>query len=189
MSEFMVVGNGPSREGLDLNKFIGKLPVIGCNALARDYPDVDYIAYMDPGVRRELDDMGFPVKRMLIPTMKDEFEPPEYGVSRFKNNAGVFAMKNAVMMGATKVYVLGIDCMYKTDNWLKNVYSDTNNYNVEGVHVEDQIRRQKYVDWFCSVNPKVKFIFAVPDSSYGFHPIVAKNITGMTFESLEKKYA
>ena len=56
MERAYIIGNGPSRKGVDLSKLPGK--TFGCNALYRDFkPDV--LISVDNGIMHEIYQSGF----------------------------------------------------------------------------------------------------------------------------------
>lgn len=183
----MVVGNGPSRDGLNISLFYQKLKIYGCNAVIRDYPDIDYVTYIDPGVYQEFLEIGVPKKKIIAPTYKDLHEPEDYAPTRFKNNAGVFAMSKAVEAGAKVVYCVGMDCLLNEGDFLGNIYLGTRNFDSK-VAFEDQQRRRKYVDWYCETNKNIKFIFAFPNHITKFHNMYAPNIKGIKFDKLIERF-
>jgi len=59
----LVLGNGPSRLNIDPIRIMeqGEAWVIGCNAIIRDVPEVDYIVAADAGPMREMIERGHSV--------------------------------------------------------------------------------------------------------------------------------
>lgn len=185
----VLIGNGPSREGFDLNIFTGKAVTYGCNAVYRDYPDVDYVVYIDGGIATELQRQKFPPAKILAPTMKETFEPEEYNrFARFKNNAGALAINKACQnTHHDTVYLLGFDTVLAEGDFLGNIYLDTENYPTK-VAFEDQIRRKSYIDWTCAKYPNTKFVFCFPDEVKKFQHMNAPNIVGLNFTKLKERF-
>ena len=58
-----IIGNGPSRKGLDLNTLNGV--TFGCNALYRDYSP-DYLVSGDATIIKEICESGYPENNKCI---------------------------------------------------------------------------------------------------------------------------
>ena len=101
-----IIGNGPSRKKFDLTKLKGNGTIYGCNALYRDYPDlVDYLVSIDPPIIEEITKSNFPKEKFIVPPFEEQFEDPEYNeFQRFRSNAGVNAMLEAVKAGHNVLY-------------------------------------------------------------------------------------
>ena len=57
MDTVYIIGNGPSRKGLDLDTLDGT--IFGCNALYRDYPS-DYLVSGDSTIIKEICESDYP---------------------------------------------------------------------------------------------------------------------------------
>ena len=58
-----IIGNGPSRKGLDLDTLDGT--IFGCNALFRDYP-ADYLVSGDSTIIKEICESDYPADNKCI---------------------------------------------------------------------------------------------------------------------------
>ena len=63
MATAYIIGNGPSRKGLDLNTLDGT--IFGCNALFRDYP-ADYLVSGDSTIIKEICESDYPADNKCI---------------------------------------------------------------------------------------------------------------------------
>ena len=63
MERAYIIGNGPSRKGVDLSKLPGK--TFGCNALYRDF-EPDYLLSGDAGIIKEICQSDYPKDRWCI---------------------------------------------------------------------------------------------------------------------------
>lgn len=192
MKPVVIIGNGPSREGFDLSIFVGKALTVGCNALYRDFPDVDKIAFIDEGVADELKRAGWAPSKIIVPSEDDLYEPAEYNPPyRFKNNAGALAIRKTMeskpAMNREPVYLLGMDCFLAEGDFLGNVYLGTENFDSK-VSFDDQMRRVKYIDWLCGQYPAQKFIVCVPDDTKMFQAIESSNIVGLPFSKVAERF-
>ena len=58
MSTAFIIGNGPTREEIDLNTLVGKGVIYGCNALYRDFSGFDYLVVIDEQFKKLIDHTG-----------------------------------------------------------------------------------------------------------------------------------
>jgi hypothetical protein len=182
-----VVGNGQSRQQVNLEALVDKAPIYGCNAIYRDFHAWNYLIAIDDGMieelRRERVDRGL----VIIPPEENRFEDAEYSPQRRRANAGMIAMDQAIKRGAKILYNIGIDFVLKGDISTDNVYKNTENYGPE-THAtqDDNYHRIRYLEWFARKHPNVKFVFVVPDT-VPMRVIEAPNVVGMKMETFKKK--
>jgi hypothetical protein len=187
-----IIGNGKSRADFDINILKDRGTIYGCNALYRDYPDlVDYIVSIDDPIINEINASDFPKEKFIVPPFDEQFEDPEYNpYSRFRSNAGVNAMLEAIKTGHNVLYCLGFDFMLKSSKHsLENLYSGTNAYGPQTrSRYIDNLNRVKYMQFIASKYSGVKFKFVVP--RYGnkdeYHNLNAKNVFGVFYDSFEQ---
>jgi hypothetical protein len=182
-----VVGNGPSRQEVNLEALVDKAPIYGCNAIYRDFYLWNYLIAIDDGMieelRRERVDRGI----LIIPPEEKRFEDVEYSPMRRRANAGMVAMDEAIRRGAKIIYNIGIDFVLKGGIATDNLYKNTENYGPE-THAtqDDNYYRIRYLEWFARKNSDVKFVFVVPDT-VPMRVIEAPNVVGMKMETFKKK--
>lgn len=140
----LVLGNGESRQHIDINKIPGVK--VGCNAILRDFK-VDHLVCVDRRMVQEAIDIGYN-KNTYIYTRSDWYK-------NFKDNkhmrivpdlpyGGGFEKQDdpfhwgsgpyAVLLGAKLaeggfVQLLGFDLYGNKDGKINNLYKDTDNYN------------------------------------------------------------
>jgi len=120
-----VIGNGTSRQGLDLKslRFSGK--IYGCNALYRDFSP-DYLFATDPGISSEIENSGYPEKNIFYTRhpghCNSKLIEKNYGYS-----SGPVAVTYAAENHNRKIYLLGFD-LQGLGNKHNNVYSNTEHY-------------------------------------------------------------
>jgi hypothetical protein len=188
-----IIGNGKSRDNFDLTKLKGHGTVFGCNALYRDFPDhslPDYLVAIDQAITEEIQSSKFPKDRFIVPPFEEQFEDPEYNpYNRFRSNAGVNAMLEAIKMKYDVLYCLGFDFMLRNPKRsLGNMYDGTNAYGIETrSRYTDNLNRVKYMQFLARKYNRVKFKFVVP--RYGnkdeYHNLNAKNVFGVFYDSFE----
>lgn len=186
MKRAFIIGNGPSRKGFNLDILKGHGTIYGCNALYRDF-DPDYLVAIDEDIIKEIKKSKFPKKKFIVPPFEEQFEDPEYNpYRRYRSNAGVNAMLEAIKSGHNTLYCFGFDFMIRDPKVaLGNLYDGTNAYGIETrTRYEDNVNRIKYMTFLASKYRKVDFKFVVP--KYGnkdqYHNLNADNVNGMFYD-------
>lgn len=125
------IGNGESRQGLQLEKLRGRGPIFGCNALYRDFsPDILFVR--DREMIKEVEEKYEGVKG-IVRSSGDIFisDGRRATVPSTFNLTGVTMLYAMCNMHANlkRVYLIGFDSVKKYDGYLtNNVYKDTSNY-------------------------------------------------------------
>jgi hypothetical protein len=127
MSRAFVLGNGISRQQVDLNnlRHLGK--IYGCNALYRDFvPDV--LVSTDKPISTRIQDSGYAhnnrfYTRRPEPGSGGNPVPQKY----YGYSSGPIAASIAAIDGAVIIYLVGFD-MGPVNNHFNNVYADTEFY-------------------------------------------------------------
>lgn len=186
-----IIGNGKSRQGFDLEQLKPFGTIYGCNALYRDYaPDYnvpDYLVAIDAPITKEITESDFPKDRFIHPIMEEQFEHPEFNpFSRFRSNAGMNAMIEALKHGKRELICLGFDFVMHDEIAMSNMYEGTNAYGPETrTNHADAMRRVKYLDWFANKNNVATFRMVVPRmENLKIHRMEARNIRGMFIDEL-----
>lgn len=187
-----IIGNGPSRQPFDLYKLKGNGTIYGCNALYRDYPDlIDYLVAIDKPIIDEINESDFPKDKFIVPPFEEQFEDEEFNrYRRWRSNAGVNAMREAIKAGHKVLYCLGFDFMIRSPVVsLGNLYEGTNAYGDETrSRYADNLNRVKYMQYIAGKHSDVKFKFVVP--RYGnqdeYHNLNSKNVFGVFYDTFEQ---
>ncbi len=136
----LVIGNGESRKGIDLNKHFDTK--IGCNAIHRDY-HVDHLICVDRRMVQQAIDANVN-ETSVVYTRSDWIDSyknkqkvkqvpklPYNGTERwdepFQWGSGPYAVLLAAGL-AKEVKLLGFDLFSETKN-VNNIYKDTDGYN------------------------------------------------------------
>lgn len=185
-----VVGNGTSRQELNLKDLVDKGTIYGCNALYRDFDDWDYLITMDAGITEEIRkaEGAFGNGQILVPPVAKHYEPVEYSpFARRRNNTGMLSMEYAIEHGHNMLYLLGVDFILKGDIATDNVYAGTENYGPE-THAtgDDNFHRMQYLSWFVRQHPNTKFVFVIPDNSV-MRVIESENVYSMEMSKFKGK--
>ena len=121
-----VLGNGTSRQQVNLEKLRSYGKIYGCNALYRDFaPDV--LIATDPGISKEIQDSGYALKNTFYtrkPLHNSGAKRIEYN---FGYSSGPIALSYASNSGADTIYLLGFD-FAGSGGKFNNVYADTVHY-------------------------------------------------------------
>jgi hypothetical protein len=127
MSRAFVLGNGVSRQQVDLENLKHFGPIYGCNALYRDFTPTALIS-TDRPISERIQDSGYALKHKFYtrkPVASSGALPvPQkyYGYSSGPIAASIAAFDNAVI-----VYLIGFD-MGPVHTKFNNVYADTEFY-------------------------------------------------------------
>lgn len=163
-----IVGNGTSRQSLDLSSI--QYPVLGSNAVHRDYP-VDYLVCCDRRMVEEALNSGYPGK---IFTRRDwyhrypkncVFPLPEFDwreklkwQQSFHWGSGLHSVHLAIKLGYTELRLWGFD-LWARDGRTNNIYAGTENYSSaddSGVDPSFWIRQ---FAWLFERYPDVVWLF------------------------------
>ena len=187
-----IVGNGKSRQAVDLSSLVGKGTIFGCNALYRNFNNFDYLVAIDNRMIQELievttSDSNNMSGEVIIPPEDERWESVEYSPHRRRSNAGMNAMLEAIRRGHNVLYCLGFDFILEGEKSIENIYRGTKNYepNTQS-NTSDNYFRVRYCDWFVNQHDDVKFVFVVPDD-IATKKLESKNIIGMKMSTFNNK--
>lgn len=181
----IIIGNGKSREQIELSSLVGKGTIFGCNALYRDFDGYDYLVAIDD---RMIDEIKTTEKRLtgqaIFPPENERWEE----TTGRRGNAGMVAMREAIRNGANILYCLGFDFILAGADSVLNVFGGSKNYEAhtqEGL-MEAGFHRLQYLEWFAMQNPDIKFVFVIPDNAQ-VKPVDSENIVGMRVSKFMEK--
>ena len=122
-----IIGNGPSRKGLDLDTLDGT--IFGCNALFRDYP-ADYLVSGDSTIIKEICESDYPAdnkcifpdfdpvpkeyKEMILMGFDPSFSIKESDLERH-DNVWIFGLQDDISE-IMEVHVIGVDPSWQIQN-------------------------------------------------------------------------
>jgi len=127
MSRAFVLGNGVSRQDVDLDHLKTFGPIYGCNALYRDFVPTALIS-TDRPISDSIQNSGYALQnkfytRRPIPGSGALPVPQKY----FGYSSGPLATSVAAIDGARLIYLIGFD-MGPVNNHFNNVYANTEFY-------------------------------------------------------------
>jgi hypothetical protein len=187
-----IIGNGKSRQAIDLSSLVGKGTIFGCNALYRNFSKSDYLVAIDDRMIKELleitlDDKHPSIGEVIIPPEDERWESAEYSPNRRRSNAGMNAMLEAIRREHNILYCLGFDFILEGEKSIENIYKGSKNYEPSTQSTtSDNYFRVRYCDWFVNQHDDVKFVFVVPDD-VATKPMESKNIIGMKMSTFNNK--
>ena len=128
MTVAFVLGNGQSRQVLDLTQLIKLSPVYGCNALYREFaPSV--LVSTDAPISKSIQESGYSEKnvhytRKPLPALGAKRIPQQYyGFSSGPAAAGIAALDRN-----RKIYLIGFDLGPTRTGHFNNIYADSEFY-------------------------------------------------------------
>jgi hypothetical protein len=128
MTTAFVLGNGVSRQAVDLNQLRSLGKIYGCNALYRDFtPDV--LVATDRPIATEIQNSGYPVEhkfytRKPIENLGALKVPQDY----YGYSSGPIATAIAATDQHCVIYMIGFDMGPVNNNKFNNIYADTDFY-------------------------------------------------------------
>lgn len=143
MSTAFILGNGISRQGIDLNQLRTYGPIYGCNALHREFtPDV--LVATDRPIATAIQESGYAGQNVFYTRrpLKDSGARPVPALY-FGYSSGPIATAIAAQDGHAKIYMLGFD-MGPDQQHLNNIYAGTEFYkpkNSQPVFVGNWIKQ------------------------------------------------
>ena len=128
MTTAFVLGNGTSRQTIDLSQLNTYGPIYGCNALYREYtPDV--LISTDRPIATAIQESGYSARhrfhtRRPIAELGARPVPKDY----FGYSSGPIAVGLAAIDGHQLIYLLGFDMGPSPTNTINNLYAGTEFY-------------------------------------------------------------
>jgi hypothetical protein len=159
----LVIGNGESRQGLDLSLFECST-TIGCNAAYRDVA-LDHLVCCDKRTVKEAvanfkspiytrDEWCHLYKVNPLPAL------PYQGTDRADEprhwGSGGYALLLAATLNYTNIKMIGFD-LYSNNNLVNNIYKDTDNYSPSTSHAVDHSYWIYQISKIFSNYPQISF--------------------------------
>jgi hypothetical protein len=163
MKTAFVLGNGISRQGLDLELFSRLGQVFGCNALYRDFAPTLLVATDDP-IAREIERSGYPKKHRFITRNPVPGTGSEKIRLNFTWSSGPIALSYACASGATEIFLLGFD-LGGISGKFNNVYADSEFYKSSSDSETYSGNWVAQITATISEHKLVKFVRAVDQNS------------------------
>ena len=128
MQPAFVLGNGQSRQGMDLSRLASLGQIYGCNALHRDFEPAVLVA-TDRAIAQAIQQSGYAKShsfytRKPLPGLGAKTIPKPY----WPWSSGPVALALAAEAGHHKIWLLGFDLGPTVDQRFNNVYAGTEFY-------------------------------------------------------------
>jgi hypothetical protein len=158
MSTAFVLGNGVSRQNIDLTTLSPYGKIYGCNAVYREYtPDV--LVSTDRPIATHIQESGYSAQhrfytRRPIPGLGAQAVPKPY----FGFSSGPIATPLAAQDGNTCIYLLGFDMGPTANNTINNLYAGTEFYKETGSSPTYTGNWIKQIQHICREFAEIKFV-------------------------------
>lgn len=169
------MGNGTSRQDVNLFSLKDKGTIYGCNALYREfapeYKIPDYLIAIDNKIAAEIMESNFPPGRFIHPSWEEQYEPAEMYDHKVapphtpRSNAGMNAMTEAIRAGHNELIMLGFDFLCVDESQcVSNLYDGSYAYGPETrTSATDSRNRMRYLSFFLINNKEITFKFCFPE--------------------------
>jgi len=190
----VILGNGESRKGLNLEKVKACYSVYGCNALYRDFTP-DLLFAMDKPMAIELDSAGYGKTNRVISARADfcEGAEPWNGPTWMTGSCALlYACREGLRTGKIKrIFLVGMDCSSNDNQMKNNIYRETLHYEGMAQPIAVSNRMAKEVSLCVEMfYPEIKFFHV--DSKNKVIPVMlshafrTESITLMSREDFEE---
>jgi hypothetical protein len=179
ISRSFVLGNGRSRETIDLNALRQCGKIYGCNAIYREFTP-DYLIAVDPKMVYEIQETGYH-RHYEVWTNINRNYGYEHGLKYFKPQLGWSSGPSALHLAAShtpnEIFILGFD-FTGIDGKFNNMYANTRNYNSSESMEIYWGNWEKQTEIVVKKNPHIRFYRVVVDDFYdpGWNYLNYKNI-------------
>ena len=187
-----VLGNGLSRQGIDVNELsrIGK--IYGCNALYRTFA-ADYLVAVDVKMVLEINKSGYQKKNQVWTNPNRAYDRMQ-GLNFFTPSKGWSSGPTALWLasqhGYQKIFILGFDFRgLKEGTKFNNVYADTPNYKKSedgATFFGNWLRQTKQV---IKENPNINYIRVKLADNYEPEELnIFENYRAITVDQFKKQH-
>jgi len=165
-----VLGNGTSRQTINLDSLRSYGKIYGCNALYREF-DPDYLVAVDVKMILEIDNKKYQKKNPNVWTNPNKAYRKLEGFNFFKPSKGWSSGPTALWLasqhGYKTIYILGFDYKGLNDGKLvNNMYAGSPNYkkvNDSATYYGNWLRQTKTV---IQENSKINYIRVIAPDNY-----------------------
>jgi len=165
MTAALVLGNGVSRQSVDLNQLKTLGTTYGCNAIYREFvPDV--LISTDTPISERIQHEGYSQTHVHY-TRKPL---PDSGARRiaqkyFGYSSGPVAVSQAAIDGATAIYLIGFDLGPTRTGRFNNCYADTEFYKKSSANPTFTGNWVRQLQTIMKDHPKTSFFRVVGDTT------------------------
>lgn len=180
-----MLGNGTSRQSIDLNQLKNKGTVYGCNALYREF-EPDYLVAVDTKMILEINKAGYQHNHEVWTNPNRSFNKMN-GFNFFQTSKGWSSGPTALHLASDHdvkdIYILGFDYQ-GIDNKVNNIYASTFNYK------KSHEKATYYGNWLrqtcitCQKYSEKRYIRVLGEN--GFIPSEFSKIDNLSHISIEE---
>lgn len=163
-----VIGNGTSRQGIELASLNSLGPVYACNAVYRTYQP-DYLIAVDTKMVLEIAKAGYQLKNEVWTNYNKTYEKLR-GFNYFEPSlgwsSGPTALNLASEHGYETIYILGFDYKGTSNDKVNNIFADTPNYKKstdKATYFGNWLRQTGIV---IQKNPKIRYIRVLGENEF-----------------------
>jgi len=157
MTQAFVLGNGISRQGIDLDQLKQLGTVYGCNGLYREFtPNV--LVATDRPIATAIQESGYAQTNEFYTRRPIAGLGAKLLISKYQGySSGPNAVGLAASHGHTQIYLLGFDMGPTTNNLFNNVYADTEFYKTSAHPPTFTGNWIKQIAQICQDYPQTQF--------------------------------
>jgi len=188
MAAAFVLGNGVSRQAVDLNQLKALGTTYGCNAIYREFvPDV--LISTDTPISERIQHEGYSQKNIHY-TRKPL---PDSGARRiaqkyFGYSSGPVAVSQAAIDGATTIYLVGFDLGPTRTGRFNNCYADTEFYKKSSANPTFTGNWVRQLQTIMKDYPKTSFFRVVGDTTAEVRELLgAANLAHMQITDFQQR--
>jgi hypothetical protein len=167
---FFVLGNGLSRQPVNLNNLKPYGKIFGCNALYREF-DPDYLVAVDVKMILEINKHKYQYKNSQVWTNPNKAYSSMSHLNLFQPSKGWSSGPTALWLASShsplQVFILGFDFKGKdTGDKFNNIYADTENYkkSLDGATYHGNWLKQTVT--VVRENPKINYVRVIAQDNY-----------------------
>lgn len=183
MKPAFVLGNGVSRQAVDLNTLKRQGAIYGCNALYRDFAPTVLVA-TDRAIAEHIQNLGYAKEhkfytRRPLPGLGAVVIPQQY----YGFSSGPAAVGLAAMSKFSTIYLLGFDLGPSQIGKFNNIYADTEFYKKSSAVPTYTGNWVRQIVRVCGDYPKTSFIRIKGQTTADIAELNGvKNLAHMTME-------
>lgn len=185
-----VLGNGTSRQSVDLNQLKTKGTIYGCNALYREF-EPDYLIAVDTKMVLEINKAGYQHGHTVWTNPNRAYHQMN-GFNFFNPSKGWSSGPTALWLASThaidNIYILGFDYQ-GIDDKINNIYAGTFNYKKSHERATYHGNWLKQTMITCQKYSEKRYIRVVGDNPYIPKELSKiNNLTHITIEEFKKSF-
>ena len=190
MTAAFVLGNGISRQSLDLNQLKTLGTTYGCNAIFREF-EPDVLISTDTPISEHIQNQGYSqthihYTRKPFPNSGARHIAQKY----FGYSSGPVAVSQAALDGAVAIYLVGFDMGPSQNGRFNNIYADTEFYKKSSANPTFTGNWVNQLKTITKDFPKTSFFRVTGDTTAEIRDLLGvANLTHITMTEFQKRLA